>query len=288
MLIRILHGIAVLLALLAVVLLDRAFAQSQPNAATDEIATFDSRFSAITDTLAAPLQPQPKPAPIVEPHQPSAQPPKDAQPFALDAEPVKEGYVVGKWDDLNADVRVENETLVRCRTDAVHCPTAAKKFLDVIADGRAHDGRARIGVVNRDINLAIRPISDLAQWGVLDRWSAPLATLTSGRGDCEDYAIAKYVALREAGVPKNDVRFVIVRDLVSSIDHAVLAARIDDKWLLLDNRRLALAEDKAVARSIVPLFVFDESGVKRFTTSFAATQRFSATGAMATPSGMVR
>ena len=54
-------------------------------------------------------------------------------------------------------------------------------------------------MINRDINMAIRPTSDLAQWGVTDRWSAPLATLASGRGDCEDYAIAKYVALREAG-----------------------------------------------------------------------------------------
>ena len=43
-------------------------------------------------------------------------------------------------------------------------------------------------------------MSDLAQWGVIDRWSAPLETFTTGRGDCEDYAIAKYVALTAAGV----------------------------------------------------------------------------------------
>ena len=91
------------------------------------------------------------------------------------------------------------------------------------------------------------------------------------------------MALREAGVAKNNVRFVIVRDLLSNIDHAVLAARVDDKWLVLDNRRLALTEDKALARSILPLFVFDESGVKRFMTSFAQTPRFSATGASAAP-----
>jgi predicted transglutaminase-like cysteine proteinase len=288
MLVRILHGVAVLLALLGIVLLDRAFAQSEPSATSEEIATFDSRFSALTDTVAAPLQPQPKQAPRVEPQRPSAQPAKETQPFALDAEPVKDGDVLGKWNGLNADVRSENETLVRCRTDAVHCPPEAKKFLDMIADGRAHVGRARVGVVNRDINLAIRPTSDLAQWGVMDRWSAPLATLASGRGDCEDYAIAKYVALREAGVAKNDVRFVIVRDLLSNIDHAVLAARVDDKWLVLDNRRLALTEDKALVRSMLPLFVFDESGVKRFMTSFAQTQRFSATGASAAPSGILR
>jgi hypothetical protein len=135
--------------------------------------------------------------PIAAPPQP---PPAALQPFALNAIPLTAGKVLDKWNELAAEVRSESEILARCRSDAAHCPAAAKKFLDVIADGRAHDGRARIGVINRDINLAIRPTSDLAQWGVTDRWSAPLATLASGRGDCEDYAIAKYVALREAGL----------------------------------------------------------------------------------------
>ena len=79
-------------------------------------------------------------------------------------------------------------------------PQRARTFLDIIAQGRARTGRARIGFINRAINLAIRPVSDLAQWSVLDRWSAPFDTLTSGLGDCEDYAIAKYVALTQAGI----------------------------------------------------------------------------------------
>ena len=290
MLVRILHGVAVLLALLGIVLLDRAFAESAPNAGTEEIATFASRFSALTDTLPAPASPPPqqKSVPVAEPQEHSAQPPKEAQPFALDVEPVKGGDVIDKWDGLNADMRAESATLAHCRADGLHCPMAARKFLDVIADGRAHDGRARVGVINRDINLAIRPTSDLVQWGVTDRWSAPLATLASGRGDCEDYAIAKYVALREAGVAKGDVRFVIVRDLANGNDHAVLAVRVDGKWLLLDNRRLVLLEDKAMARNIVPLFVFDESGVKRFSTSLVGAQQLSAAGATANPSALQR
>jgi predicted transglutaminase-like cysteine proteinase len=185
---------------------------------------------------------------------------------------VTDGEVLAKWDDLVADLRSESEILAQCRSDAAHCPAAAKKFLDVIADGRAHDGRARVGVINRDINLAIRPTSDLAQWGVADRWSAPLATLASGRGDCEDYAIAKYVALRAAGVAESVVRLIIVRDLARGIDHAVAAARVDDTWVVLDNRRMVLTEDRAMER-IVPLYAFDETGVKQFTTSVADARR---------------
>src|SRR5262249_3242710 len=282
MLIRMLHGHAVLLALLGIVLLDRAFAQSAPNAGTEEILTFAARFSALTDTLQPPA---PQPATTSEPPEHSTQMPMPSQPFALNATPVTEGEVLDTWNDLVADIRSESEILTRCRSDAAHCPPAAKKFLDVIADGRAHDGRARVGVINRDINMAIRPTGDVAQWGVTDRWSAPLATFASGRGDCEDYAIAKYVALREAGLPESDVRLVIVRDLAKGVDHAVAAARIDERWVMLDNRRLILVEDNAMARA-VPLFVFDETGVKRFTTSVAETERLPATAQTfaATPS----
>jgi predicted transglutaminase-like cysteine proteinase len=271
MLMRILHGLAVLLALLGIVLLDRALAQSQPGAATEEVATFASRFSALTDALQPPPAPPPQPA-TTEPQEHSMQTPMEPQPFALDATPVTDGEVLVKWGDLVADLRNESEILARCRSDAAHCPAAAKKFLDVIADGRAHDGRARVGVINRDINLAIRPTSDLTQWGVADRWSAPLATLASGRGDCEDYAIAKYVALREAGIAESDVRLIIVRDLPRGIDHAVAAARVDDTWVVLDNRRMVLTEDTAMER-IVPLYAFDETGVKQFTTSVADARR---------------
>ena len=54
---------------------------------------------------------------------------------------------------------------------------------------------------------------------------------------------------------------------------------------MLDNRRLILVEDNAMARA-VPLFVFDETGVKRFTTSVAETERLPATAQTfaATPS----
>jgi predicted transglutaminase-like cysteine proteinase len=286
MLIKIVHGLAVLLALLGFVLLDRALAQSAPNAATEEIATFASRFSALTDALQRPVQlPAAEQPATSEPPEHATQTPP--QPFALDATPVTEGEVLDKWNDLAASLRNEAEILARCR-DAAHCPPAAKKFLDIISDGRARDGRARIGVINRAINLAIRPTSDLAQWGVADRWSAPLATLESGRGDCEDYAIAKYVALREAGVADSDLRLIIVRDLKSSSDHAVVAAHVDGKWVMLDNRRMVLTEDSTMA-PVMPLFALDATGVRHVTTSVADAQRLAApVHIAATPSAIKR
>jgi predicted transglutaminase-like cysteine proteinase len=191
------------------------------------------------------------------------------EPFGFHTVPVTGGPLLLKWNGVVADIRAESSILARCRDDLQSCPPAAKKFLEVIAEGRAHEGLARIGVINRAINLAIQPMSDLAQWGVPDRWSAPLATLTTGRGDCEDYAIAKYVALSEAGVPADRLRLVIVRELGADEDHAVVAARLDNSWIVLDNRRLALIEDVDLHR-VLPRFVLDYNGVKQFAATTVA------------------
>jgi len=207
-----------------------------------------------------------------------------AEPFGLDAEPLTFGAISRKWNAVEADIRAESNILAQCREGERICPAAAQKFLAVIAAGRARNGLARIGVINRAINLSIHPTSDLAQWGVPDRWSSPLVTLTGGRGDCEDYAIAKYVALREAGVAAVDLRLVILHDLAVGQDHAVVAARLDGRWIMLDNRWLALVADSDLHR-VVPLFTIDGDGVKQFAPP-AMTQAHRAVPAVAAPSAL--
>jgi predicted transglutaminase-like cysteine proteinase len=199
----------------------------------------------------------------VDPHQRPMRPTVSIEPFGLDAAPVGSGELLAKWRGVQTEIRAEAKILRRCHEIAGPCPAAAQEFLAIVAEGRARTGRARIGVINRAINLAIRPMSDLAQWGVLDRWTAPLATLKTGLGDCKDYAIAKYVALREAGVAEADVRLLIVRNLSADEDHAVVAVRLDGGWIMLDNRWLALVEDTEM-RHVVPLFVLDQKGVEQF------------------------
>ena len=189
-----------------------------------------------------------------------------AEPFGLNTMPVATGDILTKWSSVENDISVDKNILTSCGESTAECPSAAQKFLAIVAEGRTRFGRARIGVINRAMNLAIRPMSDLAQWGVEDRWTAPLATLTSGIGDCEDYAIVKYVALTEAGIAAEDVKLVVVRDLSVDKDHAVVVVRLDGSWLILDNRRLALVHDIEMRR-VIPLFVLDSDGVKKFISS---------------------
>ena len=212
------------------------------------------------------------PASIIPTDAPAFQSPALLEPFGLTTLRVDSGDVLAKWRGVEADIRAENDILSRCRESAELCPAAARRFLAIIAQGRVQTGRARIGIINRAINLAIRPMSDLAQWGVIDRWSAPLVTLTTGRGDCEDYAIAKYVALKEAGIAAEDVKLVIVRDLAAGGEHAVVAVRLDGHWLVLDNRWLRLVEDSYI-RQMAPLFVLDQSGVRKVVPARSADAR---------------
>ena len=189
--------------------------------------------------------------------------PPVVQPFGLTATSINSGDVVTKWNGVEARIRADNKILARCRDDVKSCPKAAANFLAIVAQGRAQSGRARIGVINRAVNLSIEPMSDMAQWGVPDRWSPPLETFTTGKGDCEDYAIAKYVALTAAGIDAADVKLIIVHNTEADEDHAVTAVRIDGDWIVLDNRWLTLVVDVDMPK-VVPLFVLDDQGVKRF------------------------
>src|SRR5216684_8041790 len=187
-----------------------------------------------------------------------------AEPFGLLTSTLSFGGLREKWLDVERKLDDERVQLALCDGDRERCVSpAALQFLAIVDSAKVRDGRARFGEINRTINLAIRPMSDLAQYGAADVWSSPLETFGNGAGDCEDYAIAKFAALRHAGISPDDLRIVIMRDTIRGEDHAVAAARLDGHWLTLDNRRMAMVEDSDV-RNYRPIFVIDQYGVKRY------------------------
>jgi predicted transglutaminase-like cysteine proteinase len=186
------------------------------------------------------------------------------EPFGLFTSVLSAGSLREKWRAVERRLDDERVQLALCDGDRERCVSpAALRLLAIVDNARARDGRARLGEINRAINLAIRPMSDLAQHGAIDVWSTPLVTFASGAGDCEDYAIAKFAALRLAGIAPDDLRIVIMRDTIHGEDHAVAMARLDGRWLTLDNRRMAMVED-AFVRNYRPRFVIDQYGVMQY------------------------
>jgi predicted transglutaminase-like cysteine proteinase len=105
----------------------------------------------------------------------------------------------------------------------------------------------QLEAVNWYVNRRVHFADDQKRFGRPDVWSSADETLRSGRGDCEDYAIAKMQMLRSAGFSDRDLYLVIVKDLVRREDHAVLVARASGRLLVLDNGTDELLDNDRVS-----------------------------------------
>lgn len=85
--------------------------------------------------------------------------------------------------------------------------------------------------INSLVNTAIKPMTDLDQYGEVEKWTYP----ESGYGDCEDYVLLKQRLLIDAGWPRQALLVTVVRDLRGE-GHAVLTVRTDRGEFILDNQ----------------------------------------------------
>lgn len=93
------------------------------------------------------------------------------------------------------------------------------------------DAWARLTAINRAVNAAIEPLSNLEHWGTIaDHWDYPI----DGKGDCKIYALQKRRLLMEMGFPRQALLMTIVRDK-NDQGHAVLTARTSRGDFILDN-----------------------------------------------------
>lgn len=88
----------------------------------------------------------------------------------------------------------------------------------------------QLGDINRLVNQAIQPATDLELYGVAERWVIPV-----DRGDCEDYALLKRQMLIRRGWPVSALLLTVVRDEKGE-GHAVLVARTAQGDYVLDNK----------------------------------------------------
>jgi len=84
--------------------------------------------------------------------------------------------------------------------------------------------------VNRRVNAAVKPMSDMEQWGRVDQWDYP----TTGYGDCEDYVLFKRYVLMQKGFPRQALLVTVVKDERGD-GHAVLTVKTDRGEFILDN-----------------------------------------------------
>jgi len=128
------------------------------------------------------------------------------------------------------------------------------KFLETLKD---KPPLVQLNEVNNRINKA-KYVTDKANWGKKDYWATP-GEFMARFGDCEDYAILKYLSLRRLGWKENSLRVVAVKDLNLKVGHAVLIVLFKHPKtgkilpLLLDNQIKKIA-NAAKVRHYQPVF----------------------------------
>jgi len=136
-------------------------------------------------------------------------------------------------------------------------------------------------------NRRMQFTEDAEAWGKSDYWATPMESLGHGKGDCEDFAIAKYFTLLSAGMDVTQLRLIYVKarmgGTASNISqaHMVLAyySDPDAEPLILDN---LLGDIRPASRrpDLTPVFSFNSQGIwagvsAASTTSSTSTKRLS-------------
>jgi len=116
-----------------------------------------------------------------------------------------------------------------CRRGGTVC-SASSGRLAVDSDGfvvLTAELASELRAVNNSVNRSIRPVNDTRG---KDRW-----TVGGASGDCEDFALAKKLALIRKGWPSSSLIMALAQ--VSGQQHAVLVVRTTAGDFALDNLR---------------------------------------------------
>lgn len=108
-------------------------------------------------------------------------------------------------------------------------------------------------------------INDKNNYGVEEYWASPEEFLSRNGGDCEDFAIIKYYALRYFSWPTQNMWILLVNDKKTDEKHAVLAVKTSDKRLFilcnLSRPAYLLIPADRYMQNFTPLFALNEHGL---------------------------
>ena len=145
-----------------------------------------------------------------------------------------------KADKTKGDCK--SKKLTKCHYD---------NWMKYLSKQKGKDKMTLVNEINGRMNKA-KYVTDNNNWGQKDFWATP-GEFMAKFGDCEDYAIIKYLSLRMLGFKENEVRVVAVKDLNLKVGHAILVAFVDGKTLVLDNQIKQVVEAKTI-RHYQPVF----------------------------------
>jgi predicted transglutaminase-like cysteine proteinase len=138
-----------------------------------------------------------------------------------------------QWTRVMESAEAQVEAMTRCNSQQDDCSSAALSWQKIIREASGLPTFEQLKRVNAYFNRWPYRL-DIDVYGVSEYWATPQEFLRLS-GDCEDYSITKYYALRQLGVPVDSMRIVLLIDSIRNIPHAVLAVRYAEESYVLDN-----------------------------------------------------
>lgn len=138
------------------------------------------------------------------------------------------------WRDLLARFEDERALYESCKGEGGKCPPKLRQWRRLIDDLQGLPKSEQLAKLTRSLNRMVPYTEDPAAFGKKDYWATPVEFFRNG-GDCEDYAIIKFLSLLELGFSNDQLRIAIVKDKRRRLMHAVTTVALDDKVFILDN-----------------------------------------------------
>jgi len=162
-----------------------------------------------------------------------------------------------QWARVLAKMKAERKLFHACLDNEAACTTAGlKSWREVAAQAKGKPQLEKLKVVNRYFNRWPYKV-DRELYGVSEFWATPQEFMKRS-GDCEDYSIAKFFALRDLGMANEDLRVVILMDRIRRLGHAVLAVYAMGDILILDSLTDLIFSHKKY-RHYVPQYSMNET-----------------------------
>lgn len=137
--------------------------------------------------------------------------------------------------------------------DSSYCES--NTWLSLLQRWRDYSGQDLLAQINTAINK-FNYRADKSNYAREDYWATPNELVKNG-GDCEDFAMAKMLALQHLGVPLQSMRIVVLQDTSTAQPHAVLAVSRGQETVILDNKTDTLFSDKELSH-YVPLYSINQ------------------------------
>lgn len=165
----------------------------------------------------------------------------------------------GKWQSALQRAQDEDtQARANCRATPLDPVCHARRMrADFLRSQRGLSVLEQLAAVQTYVNR-VRWVDDASNYGVSDYWATPDEFFARG-GDCEDYAFAKYDALKRLGVPADQMRILVLNDLKMREPHAVLLVQVDGQIWSLDNNLRAIAPVQQMTH-YDPIYSINETG----------------------------